>query len=473
MSSRLVSADEPRLSDEALVWAQRVVESAGQIEDKQQKIIAQADLARVYRWMGQALKSREAAIALGPSGREGLQIAACRHATIALKEAGLDDEMDEVIALAEAANSRGHLSYGLMDIYLHADRIDLALRFAAEDKGNSRYRQLATLLCTQQKIDTALELVNEHIKSSDDRDNLFVEMVQVCVQSEHSESAIPILDQIESRQLVHRAQDLLSSSQESEQSLAARVVIYSKMTDRQVKTDTALPLAKALIDEGRLKQAAEILDQAVEVIENQPIGTQSSKFGTYGDLASIARLRTMNYSISKSHFDRNDKSAAEHHLRIADEAYTSLYERSLLVRWPMEFVRAYLLLHIGRLQEVEAMLDSAKDDTTRDMMASVLSAHLIKQNRIDEGMKYYQQITEDGYRRQDVAVALLEVNEQEVAAEVLNDMGDEDRNSVIQKFARAVAETRTASELETIYAGLSSPVFQCHFASTVFDELNQ
>lgn len=170
-------------------WAERVIQSAEAIEDADQRLSIQADLARIHAWMGQPLKARDAALAMSKTDRKGLTMRAARDAVIALREAGLDDQIDPVIEIAEDANERDILSYGMMDLYLHAGRTSKARRYAQSDKTGRRNRVLAVLFCKHEMVDEAMDLLNAKFRDPASRDKVLVAIVNAFARDGQTEKA--------------------------------------------------------------------------------------------------------------------------------------------------------------------------------------------------------------------------------------------------------------------------------------------
>lgn len=182
-------------------WTERAIQSAEAIEDAEQRVSVQADLARIHAWMGEPLEARDAALAMSKTDRQGLTMRAARYAVIALREAGLDEQIDPVIEIAEDANERDILSYGMMDLYLHAGHTSKTRRYAQSDKTGRRNRVLAVLFCKHEMVDEAMDLLNAKFRDPASRDKVLVAIVNSFAQEGQTEKARQFLGQIKSAEI--------------------------------------------------------------------------------------------------------------------------------------------------------------------------------------------------------------------------------------------------------------------------------
>lgn len=210
------------------------------------------------------------------------------------------------------------------------------------------------------------------------------------------------------------------------------------------------------------------IEASIKVIQQDPLPDQSSKFGTYGDSAEIAKIRLANLYIASTLADEGKNDEATRHLALADAVIDPLPEHSALIKWQLENLRIQVLLKLNRIDEALQHLKTMKTPLTVSRSAAEIAAHQIKKGQVEAGLKTAERIGTGrglGDDRGMVAIALFEHGNRDIAVRYMNQVGETDEAmNVLISLARHWVEAGDTARLQSTFDSINSPTARTHYA---------
>jgi hypothetical protein len=211
------------------------------------------------------------------------------------------------------------------------------------------------------------------------------------------------------------------------------------------------------------------IEETIKVIEQNPLPDKSSKFGTHGDSAEIAKLRLANLYIASKLADEDKDDEAARQLALADAVIDPLPEQSALIKWELQNLRIHVLLQLNRIDEALQHLETIKSPLIESRAAAEIAAYQIKHGQVEAGLKTAERIGSErglGDERGVVAIAFFEHGDRDVAAEYINQVGEADEAmNVFSTLARHWVEAGDTARLQSTFDSIKSPTAQTHYAT--------
>ncbi|MGB7329115.1 MAG: hypothetical protein WBD31_29815 [Rubripirellula sp.] len=250
---------------------------------------------------------------------------------------------------------------------------------------------------------------------------------------------------------------------------------FDKAADRDAKIAAFTPLATQLLQSQSFDALDSVVERAVAAVEQDPRPDVSSKFGTYGDLASIAKIRGMQLRAAIMLANEGQVAAATRHLEIVDPLIDALPDQAALVKWEMQDLRIRLLLKLERTEDAITQLKKIQSPLIVSRAAAAIAAHQIESGEVDAGLKMAKRIGDEpgsGAASGEVAIALFQHGDRDVAVEFVNQLGTSDETMyAFDSLARHWVETDNAEQLESVFDVLESPEARTHYAVSAAEHL--
>jgi hypothetical protein len=212
------------------------------------------------------------------------------------------------------------------------------------------------------------------------------------------------------------------------------------------------------------------IEEAIKVIELNPLPDKSSKFGTYGDLSEIARIRIAHLYIASKLADEGMNEQAARQLALVDPLIDPLPEQSALVKWELQWLRIHVLLQLNRLDEAIQHLNTIKTPLILSRAAAEIAAYQIKNGQVESGLKMAEQIGNElgsGENKGKVAIALFEHGDGDIAVQYINQVGESgEAMNAFMSLARYWAEAGDTVRLESTFASIKSAAGRTHYATS-------
>ena len=211
------------------------------------------------------------------------------------------------------------------------------------------------------------------------------------------------------------------------------------------------------------------IEETIRVIEQNPQPDQSSKFGTYGDSAEIARIRIVNLYIASKLADEGLNDQAARHLALAEAVIDPLPDHSALVKWELQSLRIHVLLQLKRINEAIQHLNTIKTPLIVSRAAAEIAACQIKNGQVEAGVKMAERIGTElgsGDNQGTVAISLFEHGDRNIAVNYITQVGetDEAMNALIS-LARHWVEAGDSVRLQSTFDSIDSPTARTHYAT--------
>ena len=243
---------------------------------------------------------------------------------------------------------------------------------------------------------------------------------------------------------------------------------FDAAVNRREKLEAFQPLMLRSLQTKSFASLERAIEEAVKVIELNPLPDKSSKFGTYGDSAEIARVRGANLYIASKLADEGQNDEAARQLALADRLIDPLPEQSALVKWELQWLRIHVLLLLNRLDEAIQHLNTIKTPLIESRAAAEIAAHQIKTGQVEPGLKTAERIGTElgsGDNQGTFAISLFEHGDRNIAVQYINQVGetDEAMNALIT-LARHWVEIGDSARLQSTYDSINSPTARTHYA---------
>ena len=245
---------------------------------------------------------------------------------------------------------------------------------------------------------------------------------------------------------------------------------FDDAQNRREKLAAFQPLMMRSLQAKSFDSLERAIEEAIKVIEQNPLPDQSSKFGTYGDSAEIAKIRIANLCIASTLADEGKNDEAARHLALADAVIDPLPEQSALVKWQLQNLRIHVLLKLNRIDEALQHLNTIKTPLTVSRSAAEIAAHQIENGQVEAGLKTAERIGTDrgfGDDRGKVAIALFEHGNRNIAVQYINQVGETDEAmNVLISLARHWVEAGDSARLQSTFDSINSPTARTHYATS-------
>ena len=245
---------------------------------------------------------------------------------------------------------------------------------------------------------------------------------------------------------------------------------FDDAQNRQEKLAAFQPLMMRSLQAKSFDSLERAIEESIKVIEQNPLPDQSSKFGTYGDSAEIAKIRIANLSIASTLADEGKNDEAARHLALADAVIDPLPEHSALVKWQLQNLRIQVLLKLNRIDEALQHLNTIKTPLTVSFSAAEIAAHQIKNGKVEAGLKTAERIGTGrglGDNRGKVAIALFEHGDRNIAVQYINQVGETDEAMIVLiTLARHWVEAGDTARLQSTFDSINSPTARTHYATS-------
>ncbi|TWU55554.1 hypothetical protein Poly59_18540 [Rubripirellula reticaptiva] len=243
---------------------------------------------------------------------------------------------------------------------------------------------------------------------------------------------------------------------------------FDEAADRDAKLAAFQPLAVQLLQSKSFDSLENLIENAVEAVEQEPRPDVSSKFGTYGDLATIAKIRSRQLQAAFMLADDGEVAAAIRYLKIVDPLIDALPDQAALVKWELQSLRIRLLLKLNRTDVAITQLDKVQSPLIRSSAAAAIAAHEIEAGDFEAGLEMAKRIGDEpgsGDANGEVAISLFVHGDRKVAAEFVNQLGTSDQAmNTFVSLARFWVETGNFEQLESVFDDLESPEARTHYA---------
>ncbi len=246
--------------------------------------------------------------------------------------------------------------------------------------------------------------------------------------------------------------------------------VFAAAVNRREKVAAFEPLMTRSLQTKSFDSLEKAIEETIKMIEQNPLPDKSSKFGTYGDSAEIARIRLANlYIASKlSGEDKNDEATRQ--LALADAVIDPLPEHAALVKWQLQSLRIHVLLQLNRVNEAIQHLNTIKTPLIVSRVAAEIAAYQIKNGQVEAGLKMTERIGTElgsGDNQGTVAIALFEHGDHDIAVDYINQVGetDEAMNALIS-LARHWVEAGDFARLQSTFDSIKSPTARTHYATS-------
>ena len=245
--------------------------------------------------------------------------------------------------------------------------------------------------------------------------------------------------------------------------------VFDDAVNRREKLAAFQPLMIRSLQTKSFDSLERAIEETLKVIEQNPLPDQSSKFGTYGDAAEIAKIRVANLSIASKLADEGQNDEAARHLALADAVIDPLPEQSALVKWELQWLRIHVLLQLNRVDDAIQHLKTIKSPLIVSRAAAEIAARQIENGEVEAGLKTAERIGTElgsGDGRGKVAIALFEHGDRNLAVQYMNQVGetDEAMNAVIS-LARHWVEASDTARLQSTFDAIRSPTARTHYAT--------
>ncbi len=245
--------------------------------------------------------------------------------------------------------------------------------------------------------------------------------------------------------------------------------VFDNATNRREKLAAFQPLMMRSLQAKSFDSLERAIEETIKVIEQNPLPDKSSKFGTYGDSAEIAKLRLANLYIASKLADEDKNDEAARQLALADAVIDPLPDQSALIKWELQNLRIHVLLQLNRIDEALQHLETIKSPLIESRAAAEIAAYRIKHGQVEAGLKTAERIGSErglGDDRGVVAIALFEHGDRDVAAQYINQVGDtDDAMNVFSTLARHWVEAGDTARLQSTFDSIKSPTAQTHYAT--------
>lgn len=246
--------------------------------------------------------------------------------------------------------------------------------------------------------------------------------------------------------------------------------VFDDAQNRREKIAAFQPLMMRSLQAKAFDSLERAIEETINVIEENPLPDQSSKFGTYGDSAEIAKVRLANLSIALALADEGKNDEAARHLALADAVIDPLPEHSALIKWQLQIFRIHVLLQLNRNDEALQHLNTIKTPLIISRAAADIAAHQIDNGQVEAGLKTAERIgTERGFGddRGKVAIALFEHGNRKIAEQYINQGGETDEAmNVLISLARHWVEAGDTARLQSTFDSINSPTARTHYATS-------
>ncbi|MDB5342399.1 MAG: hypothetical protein JWP89_776 [Schlesneria sp.] len=245
--------------------------------------------------------------------------------------------------------------------------------------------------------------------------------------------------------------------------------VFDTAQNRREKLAAFQPLMVRSLQAKSFDSLERAIEETIKVIEQNPLPDKSSKFGTYGDSAEIAKLRLTNLYVASKLADENKNDEATRHLALADAVIDPLPEQSALVKRELQSLRIHVLLQLNRIDEALEHLQTMKTPLIVSRAAAEIAAYQIKNGQVEAGLKTAERIGSErglGDDRGMVAIALFEHGNRDVAVQYINQVGETDEAmNVLTSLARHWVDAGDTARLQSTFDSINSSTAQTHHAT--------
>ena len=245
---------------------------------------------------------------------------------------------------------------------------------------------------------------------------------------------------------------------------------FDAAANRREKLAAFQPLMTRSLQTKSFDSLEQAIEETIQAIEQNPLPDKSSKFGTYGDSAEIAKIRVANLYIASKLAEEGQNDEAARHLALADAVIDPLSDASALVKWELQWLRIQVLLQLNRTDEAIQHLNTIKTPLIVSRTAAAIAAYQIKDGQMEAGLKMAERIGTElgsGENQGTVAIALFEHGDRDIAVQYINQVGetDEAMNALIT-LARHWVEAGDTARLQSTFDSIESPIARTHYATS-------
>lgn len=431
-------------------WADRAMSEIARIEDPVARSYANYEWARIASRLGLPEASAGAALSVGDGAPVDSQrrLFAVRYALEAATAADRVDLYEELLADAgrTARADRGaFVDSAYLEVCVVARRDDLAKAYIDESERFSRDHLLKTLARLADERDAADE------PDQNDESGL-----------DGTPAEPPPLAPLE--EAVADAADP-----------KARAAAYGK-------------LIRALVARDAFDRAVEKIEAGVAALRDDPVPTETSKFGTFGYRTAILGLEAARLRVARKLIDAGRRDDAATQIAHFEEAFAANAEQNVMSIGLPATVGG-LWLELDRPERAEAILAGLRgpwEALSRSWLAAELAAYRIRRGEAEAGLAVAEAIADAyGRSRSEVAVALAETGGPAAAAAYLDSlryvpdetdgenasgpistekMDVEQNADAARQAASRLAHERSEDIVAELFGALTSPAARGHVA---------
>lgn len=500
-------ADVPVERDAVRVWIDRAIASTGVMDGAEAESYASYHLARVRGRAGDAAGAFESALRVIEPQR---RLYALKYAAEAARKAGNTERCREIVAAgrrAAASDEGSFTTSAFIDVCFSAGFPGEAVEYAGSVSNSAvrhhAYSTIARKYCAHDNREAAERVLRSRIRGGDARDYGRRDMIRGLIAAGDLEAARDLVNNIEDPDVAAQALSDLAEALANAGDVAQAEKLATRVQDGSIRRQllaeiskigveggpvdrarakfaaaesreeqmTLLePLVELLLEVEAFDEADRAVDKVAASIERNPRPAVSSKFGTYGDRAALARVRVLQLVIATKLADRGGSERAAELLEKSDAAIDRLPPESYLVRWLSEVARIRVLLKLDREDEaVERLREMGPDSKSiQSRAATAIAVHLISTGDIERALQITARKTgKDGARANEglIASALVRRGEMERAVQILNQAGESEEDAdAFRDAARDLVEAGQLEKVEALYEALGSPVARAHVA---------
>ncbi|TWU38587.1 hypothetical protein [Novipirellula artificiosorum] len=243
---------------------------------------------------------------------------------------------------------------------------------------------------------------------------------------------------------------------------------FDHAQNRGEKLAAFQPLMMRSLQKKSFETLERAIEEAIKMIEKNPLPDQSSKFGTYGDAAAIAQIRVTNLRIATMLADEGKNDEAARHLALANSVIDRLPESSALVKWELQNLRIQVLLKLKRIDAAIQDFETIRTPLIASRAAADIAVSQIENGQVEAGLKTADRIGTgqgSGDDRGMVAIALFKYADRNIAVQYINQVGetDEAMNALIS-LSRHWIEIGDMDQLRSTFDSINSPTARTHYA---------